>query len=264
MFPILTFHAIDDRPSVISFSPAVLEQALSQLHAAGYRTLTLLEAADYVSRRAPFPERYFAITFDDGYQSVYDKAFPLLRRYGMTATVFLTVGKRQPTDPSARFAMNGRPTLSWREILEMRDAGISFGAHTLTHPDLTCLPPHHAEEEILQSKAVIEQMLGTPVRSFAYPFGSYNTSCLEIVRRSFDCACSADLGFLSGHSDVHTLERLDAYYVRSNLLVELMLTRFFVPYIGLRAQLRRVKKAALSRSRSNPYGQVPITNSAAE
>lgn len=262
LFPILTFHAIDDRRSVISFSPAIFNRAMTKLHAAGYRTLPLLEAAALISRREALPERTFAITFDDGYRSVYDHAVPILRQFGMTATVFLTVGKRRLVDLASRLELNARPMLSWREIIEMQDSGITFGAHTLTHPDLAVLHSDKAEEEICQSKAIIEDMLGTPVRSFAYPFGSYSSSTVEIVRRCFDCACSANLGYISGQSDVFTLERLDAYYIHSDRFVDLMLTPIFSPYIEIRAQLRRFKQKAQARSRRSSPGDGPLLNPA--
>ena len=90
--PVLTFHALDDRSSVISFSPQVFRRGMGRLHENGYQTLSLLEAVDYLHRGASFPDRSFVITFDDGYQTVYDEAFPVLQRYAMTATVFLSVG----------------------------------------------------------------------------------------------------------------------------------------------------------------------------
>ena len=92
--PILTFHAIDDRPSVISLAPEVFRRGMAKLSKNGYRTLSLLETVDCLQRETPFPDRSLVITFDDGFHSVYKEAFPVLQRYGMSATVFLTVGER--------------------------------------------------------------------------------------------------------------------------------------------------------------------------
>src|SRR5689334_25090075 len=92
-FPVLTFHAVDDRPSVISFSPALFERGMRFLHEAGYRTLNLVDVAESMRKGLSFPERSLVITFDDGYRSVYEQAFPVLQRYQMTANVFLTVGR---------------------------------------------------------------------------------------------------------------------------------------------------------------------------
>ena len=139
--PILTFHSVDDQGSVISFSPRVFRYGLARLHEKGYRTISLFEAVDCLRQGKPFPIHSFTITFDDGYQTVYDEVFPLLQRYSMSATVFLTVGERRPAKLTGRLpSLNGRSMLNWLEIQEMQRWGISFGAHTLTHKDLTRLP----------------------------------------------------------------------------------------------------------------------------
>src|SRR4030095_15717696 len=93
--PILTFHAVDGRRVVISFPARLFERAMARLHDSGYRTLSLPKLVDCLRRGIPFPEHFFAITFDDGYQSVYEHAVPVLQRYGFSATVFLTVGKKR-------------------------------------------------------------------------------------------------------------------------------------------------------------------------
>src|SRR5713226_1295725 len=112
-FPILTFHAVDDRPSIISFTRRLFVCGMARLHENGYQTLTLLEFVKHLQGGIPFPERSFVITFDDGYQSVYDHAFPILQRYGFSATVFLTVGAKGNGMEAERLAsMSGRSMLS--------------------------------------------------------------------------------------------------------------------------------------------------------
>ena len=241
-FPILTFHAVDDQASVISFSPALFGRAMALLHDKGYETMSLMELRDCFRRRIPPPARSFAITFDDGYRSVYEKAFPILQRYGMTATVFLATGdgktKRLPS-------MEGRSMLSWNEIKQMHRSGIAFGGHTLTHRDLTRLRSGLLEIEVVGGKRIIEDTLGAPVQTFAYPFGSYNDCCRELVSRHFACACSDKLGLLGTSSDLYSMERVDSYYLRSMTLFAAVPTRFFPFYIRARnlpRQLRRFVK----------------------
>ncbi len=242
--PILTFHAIHDLPSVISFSPKVFRRGMARLHESGYRTLSLLEAADCIRRGKPFPERSFAITFDDGYQSVFDEAFPVLRRYNMTATVFLTVGEKRGAGHDGRLpSLEGRPMLSWNEIREMLGYGIAFGAHTLTHPDLTRLTSEQAEIEIYESKAIIEDELNTPVNCFAYPYGRYDNRRRDIVQQHFACACSDRLGLVTAGSDPYALERVEAYYLRSERLFDIMLTNLFPWYIRARSIPRWIRRS---------------------
>jgi peptidoglycan/xylan/chitin deacetylase (PgdA/CDA1 family) len=248
--PILTFHALDDQASVISFPVELFRRAMARLHERGFRTLDLLEAVDCLREGSPLPQRSLVLTFDDGYRSVYEEAFPLLERYGMCATVFLTVGESRKTELASRLPpLNGRSMMSWREIGKMQSAGIAFGAHTLTHVDLTQALPDRAEAEICQSKATIEDALGTPVASFAYPYGRFDQASVAIARQHFACACSDKLGLLSPDCDPYTLERVDAYYLRSARMFDLMATSLFPLYVGARSIPRRIRRSLLSNSR---------------
>jgi peptidoglycan/xylan/chitin deacetylase (PgdA/CDA1 family) len=233
--PVLTFHAIEDGPSVVSYGPDLFGRFMEKLHRSGYRTVRLSDAAGLVRERKPFPEKSFVLTFDDGYRSVYDGAFPVLRKYRMTATVFLTVGDTENRGPQDRLpTLGGRRMLSWGEIIEMKDAGIDFGAHTVTHPDLTAIDAARMEYEIRGSKEIIENNLGEPVLSFAYPYGLYDERCVDIAGRNFAFACSDDLGLLTRSSALYALERVDAYYLRQERLFGLMLTKSFPLYVFLR------------------------------
>jgi peptidoglycan/xylan/chitin deacetylase (PgdA/CDA1 family) len=247
--PILTFHALDEAASVISFSPRVFGRGMAELYDAGYRTIPLVEVADCLRRDQPFPDKAIAITFDDGYQSVYEAAFPVLQRFNLLATVFLTVGEPGSASTSRLPSLQGRPMLSWKEISEMSRHGVTFGAHTLTHPDLTSLPLHQAEGEIRQSKEIIEDRLSSPVTFFAYPFGRWNHSLRELIRQNFTCACSAELSLNSKTSDIFALERVDAYYLRTNRLFAVMFTKLFPWYILARNIPRRVRRFLRGSSR---------------
>jgi peptidoglycan/xylan/chitin deacetylase (PgdA/CDA1 family) len=125
----------------------------------------------------------------------------------------------------------------------MQRWGLAFGAHTLTHPDLTQLPDNRLEAEVVNSKATIEDALGTPVACFAYPYGRHNRQSRDIVRQHFTCACSDKLGLVTAASDRHALERVDAYYLRANLEFDLMLTNAFPWYIWARSIPRRMRRA---------------------
>ncbi len=241
--PVLTFHSLDDESSVISFPQRVFQHGLKKLHESGYRTISLLNAVDCLRYREPFPNQSFIITFDDGYQTVYDEAFPILQRYNMSATVLLTVGEKGPLKLTDRLpSLNGRPMLSWNEIQEMHRFGITFGAHTLTHPDLTRLPADRIQIEIYESKRIIEDVLNTTVTSFAYPHGRYDHRIREIVQ-PFTCACSDKLGLVHAKSDLYALKRVDAYYLRTERLFNIMLTGWFPLYIRARSIPRWVRRA---------------------
>ena len=245
--PILTFHALDDESSVISFPPDTFRRAMARLHAGGFRALSLREVLERLRRRDPLPPRAFALTFDDGYRSVYAEALPVLARYGMAATVFLTPG--QDAREGARLASReGRTMLSWDEIREMQRSGIAFGAHTLTHPDLTRLPADAAAREICESKARIADALGADVDLFAYPYGRHDARCRAIVSRNFTGACADRLGLVTARSDRFALPRVEMYYFRSDRLFSLVLGGFLGSYLRVRAVPRRIRRVLQRRA----------------
>jgi peptidoglycan/xylan/chitin deacetylase (PgdA/CDA1 family) len=239
---ILTFHALDDRRSVISFSAELFRHGMAKLHKNGYQTVSLLEAVDCIRHGRSFSERSFVMTFDDGYESVYEEAFPVLQEFGMIATIFLTVGETGRAKSEEKLpSLEGRSMLSWREIEEMKQCGMEFGAHTLTHPDLTNIPRDRIEAEICDSKKIIENMLSAPISCFAYPYGRYNDTIRELVQRHFTCACSDKLGLVHPHSNPFTLERVEMYYFRTPNLFNLMWTKFLPWYLLVRKVPRSVK-----------------------
>jgi peptidoglycan/xylan/chitin deacetylase (PgdA/CDA1 family) len=237
--PVLTFHSIDDRPDVLSFPPGLFERGLARLHEAGYRTLPLSEAIDYVLRARPFPARSFVITFDDGFRSVYETALPVLRRYGMCATLFMIAASREARPPP----MLGRPMLSWSEVRELHAANVSIGAHTISHADLRRLPLALVAAEMSDSRTLIEDMIGAPVTSFAYPRGYFNERIEQLARERFSCACSDRLGLVTHASNPYALERVDAYYLRSESLFALILSRGFPWYVRARSIPRSLRRA---------------------
>src|SRR4030042_75432 len=241
--PILTFHALDDQRSVISFPPELFRWGMANLHENGYQTISLLEAVDYLRLKKSFPERSFVITFDDGYESVFKEAFPVVQDYGMTATIFLTVGEKGKVKHGERLpSLEGHSMLNWYEIQEMKQWGIEFGAHTLTHPDLTRLSLERIKSEICDSKLIIEDALNTPVECFASPYSRYDDRCLEIIRQHFTCACSDKLSLINLRSDLYGLERIDTYYLRTERLFDIMLTPLFPWYILARSIPREIRR----------------------
>jgi len=238
--PILTFHSLDQQSSAISFAPKMFAQSILALRGASYRTLALDVVADALEHQIALPDFAVALTFDDGYASVYRYGFPVLVEHQMTATIFLTVGK---TCSERLPSLEGRVMLSWSEIKEMHRNGIAFGAHTLTHPDLTRLTPLAGETEMRESQDRIVQKLGAKVSSFAYPIGRFDASSRASAQKYFTCAVSDRLGWVHGNSDPFTLARLDAYYLQNEKFFSALSARWFRGYVFARSVPRRLRRA---------------------
>ncbi len=239
--PILTYHSIDDSRSVISISPATFKMQMKYLAECGYQSLSFSEAVVFLREKKPFPEKAFVATFDDGYENNYTGAFPVLQQFGFKGTIFLIsdyCGKTWSGDASS---LEPRSLLSWAEIKEMHRHGIEFGAHTLTHPDLTLIPVAQAERETRQSKAEIQERLGAEVTTFAYPYGKYSSEVKKIVQTHFHGACSTVLGKAVAGSDLFLLKRIDMYYLKHPGLFKRLPTNTLAGYLKLRQMLRGLK-----------------------
>jgi peptidoglycan/xylan/chitin deacetylase (PgdA/CDA1 family) len=139
---------------------------LKWLHDSGYQSAGLSDVVG--GRLAPggADEKRVVITFDDGLQDFYTEAFPLLERYGYSATMFLPTAYIG-TDAGP---FHGAQCLTWTQVRELSGKGIHFGSHTVTHPQLTELKGKDIQEEVRRSKETIEEKLGARVESFAYPY----------------------------------------------------------------------------------------------
>jgi peptidoglycan/xylan/chitin deacetylase (PgdA/CDA1 family) len=170
--PILMYHSISDNLFGMSHpyyhintSPEVFSEQMRWLRYAGYRAIDLREAWTGLETGKDM-SKTVVITFDDGYRDFYTDGMEIMKQCGLTATIFLATDRIRETP--AR--IEGADYLTWNEVRELHAAGISFGSHTVTHPDLRSLGPEQIEYELGRSKEIIEQRLGAPVESFAYPF----------------------------------------------------------------------------------------------
>jgi peptidoglycan/xylan/chitin deacetylase (PgdA/CDA1 family) len=206
---ILYYHSISDAPIRSSVSPAAFAEQMEHLRENGYRVLSLADVVRHIATRAAFPEKCVALTLDDGFKDNYQEAFPILQRAGFTATVFLTAAyigtDRLPTLTRTDFVP--RP-LGWNEVKEMHRHGIEVGSHTLTHPMLSRVSPDLARREIVESRRVIEEVLGAPVRFFCYPRGDFDGNVKRLVRDAgYLGACTTLPGVTDLSTDLYTLKR---------------------------------------------------------
>ncbi len=138
-----------------------------------------LETSAFSRQPSALASRPVALTFDDGFRDFYTQAFPVLQEFGFTATVFLPtafIGDTRhtfaPRSGTSAFSLQPsalKECLTWSEVRELHRAGIEFGSHTVTHPQLADLSWTSVIQEIRNSSMEIEHHLGEAVTSFAYP-----------------------------------------------------------------------------------------------
>lgn len=173
--PILMYHYVRDySPRFdqlgwnLSIGPADFERQLDYLSSHGYTGIHLSDWA-----RGDIPKKAVIITFDDGYDDFYTTAWPLLKRYGFTASVGII------TDFIGKTNHMGS-----EQIRDIADGGIELVAHTVSHPDLLNVVPSEARRQIVESKRALEDLFDVNVAAFAYPIGHFNKAIVGFVKEA--------------------------------------------------------------------------------
>ena len=240
---ILTYHSIDHSGSVLSVAPEKFLSHMTILAREGYHIVSLGEVVSYIKTPQSFPQKTAALTFDDGFRNFYEHAFPVLRKFGFPATVFLVPGwcGKKNAWPGQDETIPSLNLLEWKDIKEMAAQGIEFGAHSMNHPYLSRIALEEAEQEIAKSQNIIQESIGKEVSFFAYPYGAYTPEVQAIVKNKFVGACSVKMDYVTTESDVYALPRIDMFYFSQNNFFEYLNKPVFSIYVKCRKWLRGLK-----------------------
>lgn len=193
------------RQNIFSISAEKFEEHLKFLRDNGYNVISMKKYLSYLDGVDSLPGNSVIITIDDGYRSVYDIAFPLLKKYGFPATVYIY---------SVFFG--GRNNLNENIIKEMLKHNIDIGSHSWTHPVLTKRKGSWSDEEylsflekeIVKSKIFLESKLKMSVETFAYPYGLYSKEVVYIVKKAgYRAAFSVVTGMNTSDTSRYALHR---------------------------------------------------------
>lgn len=245
MKAIFTYHSVDDSGSVVSIDERAFARHVRWLAASHVRVLPLDQLAD-----AADDEDAVAITFDDGLESFGRVAAPLLREYGLTATLFVVtdaVGTTNVWRGRGDPGIPVQPLLGWNALGRLASHGVSIGAHTCTHLNLATAEPDETEREIVASRMRLARELGVVANAFAYPYGGVSRRARDVVAREFRYGVTTRLATLSSHDDPALLPRLDSYYLRAPGTLESWGTTRFRLRMGLLAGARSVR-GSITRS----------------
>src|SRR5215203_3672013 len=162
--PALLYHKIDFPTPDVKIrgaftAPRKFERQVSYLKKKGYEFYTASELIRFFRANGEFPRRAIAVTFDDGWKDNYQHAFPVLKKYGAKATVFLVTSCiGQTTDKVTADGEGPREHLSEKDVIEMSAGGIEFNSHSLSHSLFHQISEQDIEHEVCESKKIIENL----------------------------------------------------------------------------------------------------------
>jgi peptidoglycan/xylan/chitin deacetylase (PgdA/CDA1 family) len=185
---VLCYHAVNPGwTSPISMDPEAFAEHAAWL-AAHRAVMRLGDAVRHLDVRGRLPRGAVALTFDDGFASVHQHAWPELARLRLPATVFLVA--RTLTDDGQEVDWIDTPppyetrTLTVDQVLEMQQDGVAFESHSSTHADLTRLTHAECVADLRDSREQLETVLGRPVRMLAYPKGRHTAHVRDAAKRA--------------------------------------------------------------------------------
>jgi peptidoglycan/xylan/chitin deacetylase (PgdA/CDA1 family) len=181
--PILAYHKISDDKEfgLTTIGLNTFESQIRSLISEGYKPVTFID----ILNETPLPKKCVIISFDDGYESVYHNAFPILQKYNAPATIFMVVNYLGKYNEWESFAIQRKfRHLSESQIMELRRYGFEIGSHTLNHYHLPSCSVGVIRTEVVQSKKKIEDITGESVASFCFPYGKYNKNSLKMVEEA--------------------------------------------------------------------------------
>ena len=225
---VLCYHAVSRQwPSQLAVTPEQLSAQVELLLGRGYRGATFTETL-----RTPRKQKLLAVTFDDGYRSVLDLAWPILDRLGVPGTIFVPtkfIGQNRPMSwpgidqwLATEHELELR-ALDWDDLRRLVESGWEVGSHTCSHARLTDVDDSSLADELRESKARCEHMLGQPCTSIAYPYGVTDARVVEATRRA-GYAVGGALNRLSGLPAHHAWPRIGVWRADGPIMYRMKVT----------------------------------------
>jgi peptidoglycan/xylan/chitin deacetylase (PgdA/CDA1 family) len=197
---ILMYHRISEvAENPLCVTPRRLAEQMTWLKRHGLRGVGVGTLVD--AMRAGRQRGLVGITFDDGYVNLVEAALPELLRHDFTATMFICSGLLGGT--ANWDDVPPWPLMSADQVRELAAAGMEIGSHTITHLRMAGADADELKAEVSESRTSLGELIGAPIRGFAYPYGSMDKAAQHAVRDAgYDYACAVmtpmtELGFLT-------------------------------------------------------------------
>jgi peptidoglycan/xylan/chitin deacetylase (PgdA/CDA1 family) len=210
--PILLYHRVGplDGSSMDRYTvgPERFDEQMHSLVEAGYSTVNF----ETIIQGDPAQDsgRVVAITFDDGFRSNIDYAWPVLEKLGLSCTTFVVSNQLGGTNAWDDDDMPRYPLLTPEDILSANNQLVAFHCHTCNHIALPGLDATTALQELTESRGVLESLTGKPADVLAYPFGAWNRSTRQLaIKAGYKAACTCRTGLNRANTDRHSLRRVE-------------------------------------------------------
>lgn len=200
--PILYYHSVmQENGNEVRMPPDQFEAQMAYLKDKGYHSISLEQLYKATYKGGDLPAKPFVITLDDGYVDNYTTAFPILKKHGFTATVFMITSY-----------INEEGFMSWSQLKDLVANGWEIEGHTANHPYLSKIDPKTVLSELRTSKELLENKLGQPVNFFAYPYGDLNANVVQALKDTgYLMAVTTERGWADGKSDAWHVQRVYCY-----------------------------------------------------
>ena len=230
--PVLNYHQVEPKDgNPLTLWPEQFEAQMEYLAAEGYTTITIDEMMDALENGTSLPEKSVIITFDDGYADNYEYVYPILKKYGFKATIFLIYD----------FTNTYPNYLTWEQIAEMKDSGlIHFESHTMTHANLAELTSvDELRHEIADSHDLLSEKLGYDMHYIAYPGGRVNEEIERITSAAgYRGGFTVHYGLSTPAEGRYQMDRIPIFGANMHTLTRFKLRLAFAPLIAPLEDLR--------------------------
>lgn len=215
------------RLSSLYTHPRAFQRQMSMLAKLGYEGLSLNKLYPYL--KGERSGKVFGISFDDGYLDNYTNALPVLKRYNFSASCYIVSGAIGKTNAWTRNQnVQECDLMNVSQIQAWLEAGMSIGSHSHSHAHLCTLSPELLNQEIQQSKEVLEKLFQIPIEDFCFPYGEYNTQTLDALAQfGFRTGLSTQRGRASEKSAMLALPRV---HMTKRTSLPLVLLKMFTAY----------------------------------
>lgn len=205
MYHSISEHIKNEKHNKWRVKPQDFEKQMNWFYKNNWKSFTISELV----KLDKIPEKSFVVTFDDGYEDNYLKAFSILKKYSFKATIYLV-----PNQKTNHWEEKNTSVLSnllkEKQILEMQNSGlIEFGSHTLSHVNLSTINDEQLLNELKKSKEEVEKITNKECEAFAYPYGKFDDKIVQAVKNvGYKNATVVKRGLFEQNDDVFTIKRV--------------------------------------------------------